>query len=218
MVTGSGDTDSTADSTTDSTTDSTAPGRRRRWRTVDLVSAAVLGVAGGVLLVAANTGYGPVTAGPIALYPPLEGILTGLYVLPAVLGGLVVRKPGAALLTMVVAAVASMLVGNQWGFVTLWYGLAQGAGAELALAALRHRRWGAGAAVLAAVGAAAGEALLTVPLFYAAVGVDQQAARVGVGVVSAILLAGVGGWLLTRALAATGALDALASARAARRV
>jgi energy-coupling factor transport system substrate-specific component len=195
-----------------------APDRRRRWRTVDIVSAAVLGAAGGVLLVAANTLYGPVTAGPIALYPPLEGILTGLYVLPAVLGGLVVRRPGAALLTMVVAAVASMLVGNQWGFLTLWYGLAQGAGAELVLAALRYRRWGVGAAALAACGAAVGEALLTIPLFYAAVGVEQQAARAGVGLFSAVLLAGVGAWALTRALAATGALDALASGRAARRV
>jgi energy-coupling factor transport system substrate-specific component len=192
--------------------------RRRRWRAVDIVSAAVLGVTGGVLLVVANTAYGPVTAGPIALYPPLEGLLTGLYVLPAVLGGLVVRRPGAALLTMLVAAVASMLVGNQWGFLTLWYGLAQGLGAELVLALLRYRRWGLGAAVLAAVGAAAGEALLTIPLYYAGVGPDQQAARVGVGVVSAVVVAGAGSWALTRALAATGALDALASGRAARRV
>ncbi|MGF1648596.1 MAG: ECF transporter S component [Kineosporiaceae bacterium] len=194
------------------------PHRRRSWRTVDIVSAAVLGVAGGVLLVAANTLYGPVTAGPVALYPPLEGILTGLYVLPAVLGGLVIRKPGAALLTMVVAAVTSMLVGNQWGFVTLWYGLAQGAGAEIAFAALGYRRWGPGAGVLAALAAALGEAVLTVPLFYAGVGVDQQAARVGVGIASAVLLAGIGAWALTRALAGTGALDALASGRAARRV
>jgi energy-coupling factor transport system substrate-specific component len=210
LVTGTDDTSGTAETAT--------PGRSRRWRTVDIVSAAVLGVAGGVLLVVANTLYGPLTTGPIALYPPLEGVLTGLYVLPAVLGGLVVRKPGAALLTMVVAAVASMLVGNQWGFLTLWYGLAQGLGAEVVLAAFRYRRWGAGAAVLAAASAAVGEALLTLPLFYAAVGTDQQAARVGVGIASAVLLAGVGGWSLTRALAATGALGALASGRAARRV
>ena len=200
------------------TGNSTQRSARRSWRAVDIVSAAVLGVAGGVLLVVTNTVYGPVTAGPIALYPPLEGMLTGLYVLPAVLGGLVVRKPGAALVTMIVAAVASMLVGNQWGFLTLWYGVLQGLGAELGFALFRYRRWGVGAALVAAFGAAIGEIVLTLPLYYAGVGVDQQAARAGVGIVSAMLVAGVGSWALTRALAATGALDALASGRAARRV
>jgi energy-coupling factor transport system substrate-specific component len=197
------------------------PGQRpghRAWRPVDIVSAAVLGVAGGVLLVLTNTIYGPVTAGPIALYPPLEGLLTGLYVLPAVLGGLVIRKPGAALVTMVVAAVASMLVGNQWGFLTLWYGLLQGLGAELGFALFRYRRWGVVAALVAALGAAIGEAVLTLPLYYAGVGADQQAVRVVVGVVSALIIAGIGSWTLMRALAATGALDSLASGRAARRV
>jgi energy-coupling factor transport system substrate-specific component len=192
--------------------------RRRSWRIVDIVSAAVIGVVGGVLLVLTNAAYGPLATAAQAGYPPLEGALTGLYVLPAVLGGLVVRRPGAATFTMLTAAVASMVVGNQWGFLTVWYGLLQGLGAELVFAVGRYRRWGVVTAGLAAVGAAVGDALLTLPLFYAGVGADQQIARVVIGMVSAALVAGVGSWLLVRSLAATGALDALPSGRAAPRV
>ena len=47
---------------------------------------------------------------------------------------LIIRKPGAALYTEVVAAVVSMAIGTQWGFVTLIWGVVQGAAAELGFA------------------------------------------------------------------------------------
>lgn len=188
------------------------------WSTVEIVSAAVIGVAGGLLLVLTNVLYGPLSTWASAVYLPLEGAYTGLYVLPAVLGGLLIRRPGAALFAMLVAAVASMLVGNQWGLQTLWYGLAQGLGAENGFALARYRRWGLGAALLAGLGAGAGEALLTIPLFYAGVDGGQQLARVVLGLASAVAVAGAGSWALTRALAGTGALRALRSGRVARRV
>ena len=66
-----------------------------------------------------------------------------------VVGGLVVRRPGAALLCEVVAALVSMLPGTKWGASTLVAGVLQGLGAELAFAVLGYAVFGLGAAMLA---------------------------------------------------------------------
>jgi energy-coupling factor transport system substrate-specific component len=125
---------------------------RARWRVVDIVVASQLGVAGGLLFALWNVG---VWAWMSPLLPPPAGALVvGVWLLPGVLGGLVVRKPGAAVYTELVAAAVSALVGNQWGFATVWYGLLEGLGAEVVLALLLYRRFGLPVAVLS--GAAAG--------------------------------------------------------------
>ena len=51
------------------------------------------------------------------------------------------RKPGAALLAEMVAAVLSMLLGSQWGWGTAISGLMQGGGVELAFLLTRYRRF-----------------------------------------------------------------------------
>ena len=49
------------------------------------------------------------------ILPGLQGLLAGPWLVAGVLGALIIRKPGAALYTELVAAVISALVGNQWG-------------------------------------------------------------------------------------------------------
>ena len=193
--------------------------RSLRWRTVDIVIAAVLAVACGLIFVVWNTvGYawGEVMN---AVTPGFGGIATGIWLIGGVLGGLIIRKPGAALFVEVVAASVSALLGSQWAIETVYSGLAQGLGAELVFAIFVYRRFSVVVAALAGMGAALGAWCLE--LFLSGnleKGMEFNLIYLGALLVSGALLAGVVGWLLTRALAATGALDRLASGRAAKRV
>ena len=70
-------------------------GRAVRWRTVDIVVTAVLGVAFGVVFWAWNLVFG-VLAAPLDFFPPVSAILNGVWLMPGVVARLLVRKPGAA--------------------------------------------------------------------------------------------------------------------------
>ncbi len=193
----------------------TAP--QRSWRVVDIVVAAVLGVTLGLVYTVWNLGWVPVS-GALAFFPPASALLSGVWLLGGVVGGLVVRRPGAAVFVELVAAVVSALVGNQWGFATVWYGLLEGLGAEVVLALLLYRQWGAVAAVGAGAGAGVVVGVLDTFVYYPEFGAAYKATYIAFAVVSGIVIAGLGGWALTRALARTGALAPLASGRNAERV
>ena len=78
---------------------------RLRWRIVDIVVAAVLGVAAGLVFLAWNFGYQVPGALLEAVLPGLQGLVNGVWLFAGVLGGIIIRKPGAALFTEIVAAV-----------------------------------------------------------------------------------------------------------------
>ncbi|MFX6269949.1 ECF transporter S component, partial [Acinetobacter baumannii] len=77
-------------------------GVRLRWRVVDIVVASVIGVAAGVVFWAWGQAWTPLSTA-LAFLPGLEGLLAGGWLFAGVLGGLVIRKPGAALYAEVVA-------------------------------------------------------------------------------------------------------------------
>ena len=184
-----------------------------RWRTVDIVVTAVLGVAFGVVFWAWNLFYG-VAAEPLAFLPPLAAILNGVYLMPGVVAGLLVRKPGAAVFASTVAAAVSLLLGSPYGGIIVVYGLVQGLGGELGFLLTRYRRFGWGTAVLAGVTAGLSTAILDTTLYYAATPLlGFKLPYTLLTVLSSVLLAGVGGLLLVRALARTGALSAFAAGR-----
>lgn len=190
---------------------------QRSWRVVDIVVASVLGVAGGLLFAVWNANYETIKL-PFAGFPPAAALLVGVWLLPGVLGGLVIRKPGAAVYTELVAAVVSALIGSQWGFSVVWYGLLEGMGPEVVLAVLLYRRFGLPTAVLAGIGAGVVVGLLDTLLYYPEFSAAWKLAYGGFAMLSGAIIAGVGSWALTRALAATGALAPLASGRTATRV
>ncbi len=190
---------------------------RPPWRVVDIVTASVLGVACGLLFVVWNLSWATLSNG-LAFFPPLSAVAAGVWLLPAVLGGLVVRRPGAAVYTELVAATLSALIGNQWGFATVWYGLLEGLGAEIVFAVLLYRRWGLPSALLAGAGAGVVVGLLDAFVYYPEFPPTYKLVYVGLALLSGVVVAGVGGWALTRALGRAGALAPLASARDARRV
>lgn len=190
---------------------------RFRWRIVDIVVASVIGVASGLIFLAWNVGYvGPSTLLE-PLLPGLQGLLDGPWLFAGVLGALVIRKPGAAIYTELLAAVVSALVGNQWGgFLTLQAGFVQGLGAEIIFLIFAYRVWTLPVAILAGAGAALAGGINNLILWYAGADVTFTIVYLISTVISGAVIAGLLSWLLVRALAATGALDAFPAGREVR--
>jgi energy-coupling factor transport system substrate-specific component len=180
-----------------------------RWRVVDIVLAAVLAVACGAIFQGWNLLW-EATSWALA---PLRGVIYGTWMLAAVLVPLVIRRPGAALLAETVAAVAEVLFGAPWGLVLVVYGLTQGAAAELIFAFGLYRRWGLGAAIGAGAGAGLAGGLLDLAFYYPAWSSDWMLLYAGLVVASSAVIAGLGGWLLVRALGRTGVLSAFPAGR-----
>lgn len=181
-----------------------------RWRTMDIVVTAALGVAFGVVF----TLWGAVfsAAGAAIVGPPIY-ILSGVWLIPAVLAPLIVRLPGAAILAETMAAAVSALLGSVWGLDTLMSGLMQGAGAELVFALAIYRRWTLPITLFAAAGASVGEWIHDMTFYFAGVDLGIQLAYGAWMVVSGVLIAGLGAWYLVRLLRPTGVLAAFPSGR-----
>ena len=185
------------------------------WRTVDILTIAFLGAALGVAFWGWGVFYnGPITALKIG-YAPLMGLFSGPWFLAGVVGGLVVRRPGAALFCEVVAALVSMLPGTEWGATVLISGVLQGLGAELVFAIFGYKAFGLAVASLAGAMSAPlqwGIEVMSLPAggggWYAEWVIRDKLVYLGALVVSGAVLAGIVGWLLVRALARAGALSA----------
>ena len=188
--------------------------RNLNWRVVDIVVASVLGVACGIVFLAWNTvGYAWFQAMD-ALTPGLGGIATGIWLLGGVVGGLIIRKPGAALYVELLAAIVSAVLGSQWGISTLYSGIAQGIGVEIVLAIFLYRRFSLGIAMLG--GMAAGWGAFVLELFTSGnLGKTLQFNIIYLVTlsISGAILAGAVGYFVVNALAKTGALDRFAVGR-----
>jgi energy-coupling factor transport system permease protein len=176
------------------------PAHRLRWRTVDIVVTAVLGVAFGVVFWAWNL------VAALAV-PPVSGVVAGL----------LVRKPGAAIFASTLAATVSILLGSPYGGIIVIYGVVQGIGGELGFLLTRYRSFGWGTAILAGITAGLSTSILDLSLYYP-VSADYPfwsftAPYTLFTVLSSVVLAGIVGLLLVRALARTGALSAFAAGR-----
>jgi energy-coupling factor transport system substrate-specific component len=192
------------------TTTTTAPAGG--WRVVDIVVAAVIAVAFGVVFLAWNALYAAVE--PLFLgLPAAQAILYGVWLMPAVLVGLIVRRPGAAVFGGFVAAAVSVLLGSPYGADALLSGAIQGAGAEVAFAIGLYRRWSLPIAVLAGALAGVAATVHDIVLYYPDTGAAFWAVYAVAAVLSGALIAGLGSWLLLRALVATGVLAPFAVGR-----
>ena len=194
---------------------STAPSLR--WRVIDIVTAAVLGVACGLIFVVWNQVGNAALEGLKAITPGLDGLATGVWLLGGTLGGYVIRKPGAALFVELMAATVSMALGSQWAVETIYSGLAQGIGAELVFALVAYRRFNAAIVGVAGAVSFAFEWVLELFLYgHIEKGLLYNVIYLVCGAVSGVVLAGILAWALTNALAKTGALDRFASGRGGR--
>lgn len=182
------------------------------WRVVDIVVAAVVAVAFGVVFLAWNALF--VAATPaFGAIPAAQAILYGVWLLPAVLVGLIVRRPGAAVFGGFVAAAVSVLLGSPYGADALLSGLVQGGGAELGFAIGLYRWWTFPFAVLAGAISGLAATIHDLVLYYPDTGTDFWAVYAVAAIASGAVVAGVGGWFLFRALLATGVLSPFGSGR-----
>ena len=196
--------------------DNVASAPRLNWRVVDMVTTAILGVACGLLFLIWNQvgglGYDVLDA----VTPGFGGLITGIWLIGGPIRGLIVRKPGAAILVEVIAASVSAALGSQWGISTLYSGLAQGLGAEIIFALFVYRRFSLTIAALSGAGAGVGAWILEFLAF------GNMAKSFGFNITYFITLiisgaiAGLLAWLLVRGLAQTGALDRFAAGREVR--
>ncbi|GAA3869030.1 ECF transporter S component [Leifsonia kafniensis] len=185
-----------------------------RWRVVDIVVASVIGVASGLIFIVWNQASNPLSAVLSPVLPGLQALLGGGWLFAAVLGGLIIRKPGAALFTELVAAVVSTLVGgNEWGPLTLVSGAVQGLGAEIVFALFLYANYRLYVAILAGAGAGLAMAVNDLLLWYPGASNEFSIIYVISALVSGAVVAGVLSWLAMRGLARTGALNRFAAGR-----
>ncbi|MCA5894058.1 ECF transporter S component [Isoptericola sp. NEAU-Y5] len=181
--------------------------RRPRPGLHDTVLLAVLAVVFGFVFWVADQVYGPLllALGPFGGFA--DAVLGGAWIVVAPLALFILRRPGAGLLAEVLAAGVELVVfGSPFGPMVLVSGLVQGAGAELAFALTRYRRWGWGTFALSGVTAAAVTyAYQTFANGY--LGQDLYLLRFAVLVVSCVLLSGLAARALGLALLRTGVLD-----------
>ena len=173
-----------------------------RWRTRDILVGATIGVAFGVVFWAWGLAWG--------LFAPLNAardLLYAVWLVPAVLAPLVIRKPGAALFAEMVAAGVSALLGSAWGVDTLLSGFVQGAAAELIFAFTLYRLWGFPILALAAIASAAAAWLHDWVLYYPDVAIDVQLIRGLAMAISAVVIVAAGSLALARSLRRAGVLE-----------
>lgn len=181
-----------------------------RWRVVDIVVASVIGVASGIIFWAWGLAYGPLSAA-LSATPGFTALLGGGWLFAAVLGGLIIRKPGAAIYTELIAATVSALLGSQWGFGTLISGLVQGLGAEIVFALFLYANWSVFTAVLAGAGAGVAMSINDLVVWYPGVDFGFQVTYVICGVISGAVIGGLMSWFIVRGLARAGALSRFAA-------
>ncbi|MEQ3272634.1 ECF transporter S component [Bifidobacterium catenulatum] len=184
-----------------------------KWRVVDIVVAAIIAVASGVIF----WGWDIVCTAPLALFgavtPGFEGLLNAFWLFAGPLAAIIVRKPGAALFAETLAAALELTMGNQWGVGgSLIVGIMQGFGAEIGFAVFVYRKWDLLSTTIA--GALAG---IGCGLYYWITNPAWSTVRasiyLGTSIISGAVLAGMVMYFLQVAIAKTGVLDRFESGR-----
>ncbi len=187
------------------------------WRTVDIVVAGVIAVAFGVVFWAWNAVWAATTPAFAAL-PAMQYLISGVWLIPAVLGAVVIRKPGAALFCEVLAATVSALIGSQWGLDTLVSGVVQGAGAEIVFAAVRYQNWSLAITIIAGLASALFGYVHDMIVYYPDLDLRGWAIFLPFYLISAAIITGIGSYYLTRSLAQTSVLASFPSGRTQSRI
>ncbi len=183
-----------------------APAAPSAWRTRDILVAAIIGVVFGIVFAAWNLVWS-VVAPASAVAPIYAFLIYGVWLVPAVLAPLIVRKPGAAVFAEMVAAGVSTLLGSPWGPDVLLSGFVQGAAAELIFALVLYQRWSLPVLGAAAIASAAAAWIHDWVLYYPDADLTLQVLRGVAMAVSAIVFVVGGSVMLQRSLRRAGVLE-----------
>lgn len=182
----------------------------RSWTTRDIVIASIVAVVSGLIFWLWSTAIYPLLTAALAVAPEYAPLAGGGWLIAGVLGGLIVRKPGAALYCEVLAAIIEGLLGTHFGWTVIISGLAQGLGAELIFAIFLYRRFNLMVALLAGAASGVMMGLNEIIMYYAAeLTPGKMVVYTVCAAISGLIIAGLLSWLAMRALAGTGALPNL---------
>lgn len=182
---------------------STRPRPAAGWRTRDVVVTAVLGAAFGVVFWAWGNLVWPATM----FLGPLQNLLYGPWLIPAVLAPLIVRRPGSGVFAEVVAAAVSAFLGAQWGPIVIIYGIVQGFAGEAPFLATRYRLFGWPVVVAGGLLASVAAWLLDWWIFFPGADVGAQLVVGALMAVSGVVIVAGGSLFLARALREAGVLE-----------
>jgi energy-coupling factor transport system substrate-specific component len=182
-------------------------GKEFSWTLREILIVAVLGAVFGVLYLAwvqvwliAQAIFGAITM----------DVVMGFWFIVSIIAAAIIRKPGAALFSELLAALVQVLLGSPAGLLLLVTGLVQGAGAEAVFAATGWRNYRLPVLMAAGVGAAIFSFAYTWFRFdYGALAPGLLIAMFVLRCLSGALLAGLLGHLVTEALYRTGVLSGL---------
>lgn len=187
--------------------------KTKHWELKDVIMMAILGVVfSAVYLAVFQGGLALSTAlTPAGLAPFGFEIIYGVWFMAATLAAYIIRKPGVALVTEVLASFIELLMGNSGGLTVVLTGLIQGVGAELAFAIFRYKKWNLGVMCLGGI-------LSSIFIFcyelyylnYIALAPTLLAAQLAVRFVSAVVFSGIICKLAGDALAKTGVVKSYA--------
>lgn len=177
------------------------------WRTRDIVVAATIGVAFGVVFWFWNIFVWRPAEPLFAVLPPARNVLYGLWLIPAVLAPIIVRRPGAAVFAEMVAASVSALLGTEWGVDVLLSGFVQGAAAELVFALALYRTWSLPVLGAAALASAVAAWVHDWAVWFQASSFDIMGPVLLFMAISALVLTAGGSGLLASALRRAGVLE-----------
>jgi energy-coupling factor transport system substrate-specific component len=184
------------------------------WTLRETLIVAVLGAVFGVLYL----GWVQVWLVLQAIFGPVTmDVVMGFWFIVSIIAAAIIRKPGVALVSEVMAAAVQVLLGSPAGLLLLLTGLVQGAGAEAVFAATRWRRYSIGVLMAAGAGAAVFSFVYTWIRFdYGSLAPSLLVAMLVLRLVSGALLGGLLGHYIVKALYRTGVLSGLAIDRDAR--
>jgi len=138
-------------------------------------------------------------------------VVMGFWFIVSIIAAAIIRKPGAALISEVLAAGIEILLGSPAGLMLLVSGAIQGAGAEVVFAATRWRNYSLPVLMAAGVDAAVASFAYTWMVFdYGALAPTLLIVMFVLRCLSGALLGGLLGHLIVEALYRTGVLSGLA--------
>lgn len=144
-----------------------------------------------------------------------QNILIGGWMVVAPIALYITRRPGSGIAAELLAAVVEFaFLGNPVGPIVLLSGLIQGVGAEVAFALTRYRRFGLPVFLASGVTAAVAN-FCYATIRFGWLGQDLFGVRIVLQLASGLLLCGLLGWVISKALLATGVLRDLPAGRAA---
>lgn len=187
--------------------------KKKTWELKDVILMSIFGVVfSAVYLAVFQGGLALSTAlTPMGLAPFGFETIYGVWFMAATLAAYIIRKPGVALVTEILASAIELLMGNSGGLTVVLTGAIQGLGAELVFAAFRYKKWNLGSMSLAGIVSAA--FIFCYELYYLnyiALKPTLLISQLAVRFISAALFSGVLCKLAGDALAKTGVVKSYA--------